>query len=379
VRTQVLLALADGRPGGLDWLAHLEEALDDPVPPVRAAALNALGRARADVPVDRVLALVGDEHEIVRMEVPACLLRLVGHRSLTVLDAMARDPRWRVRLAAIRALADLKTRAGVERLVEALGDERGRLREDVLALLQRLTGRPLGPDVDAWRAFLAEAPDDFLARADEAALTLPRYAGGITYHDVPSASRRFVLVTDLSTSMETRERRAASGEREYAVVMTRLEIAIGELARLMASLDESHHFDLVTFRHDARAWRGRLEPAGAREIKSAVKEIRGYRAHGSTNVYDALVTVFDMAQTALDATGPRPEDLDTVFLLTDGAPTAGELTAPELLLEYVRERNRTLKLRVHCIALSADPLNRAFLQELAAATGGAYVERVRLP
>jgi Mg-chelatase subunit ChlD len=312
----------------------------------------------------------------VRQSLPACLLRLAGARCLAVLDQLARDARWGVRLAALDALADLKSPAGVALLVEALEREPGRLAEDVAAHLARLTGRDLGPEPERWRQFLASAPPDFVERADAARLVPARYAAGIRYHDIASASRRFVLVTDLSSSMETREQRRASSVREYAVVQSRLAIAVAEIGRLLSSLDPRHHFDLVTFRDEARAWRPALVAAEPRVLEDAIEELQRWQAGGGTNVQAGLARVFDMAESALDAPVQRPEDLDTVFLLTDGAPTSGELVAPELLLDWVAERNRHLHLRIHCIALAGDAPSRDFLRRLAALTGGQYVERV---
>jgi len=210
VRSQVLLALGSGRPAGLDWIGPAEEALDDLQPEVRAAAVHALGRARADGRMDRILELATDKTERVRLEVPAALVRLAGARAMGVLDGMLLDPRWRVRLGVAHAFADVKTPRSVERLVDMLERERGRLREDLVALLERLTGARHGADVEAWRAYLADAPDDFLSAGDALALAgtpPPRYVGGATtYYSIGTESHHFVLLTDLSGSMNTMAR-----------------------------------------------------------------------------------------------------------------------------------------------------------------------------
>ena len=65
------------------------------------------------------------------------------------------------------------------------------------------------------------------------------------------------------------------------------------------------------------------------------------------------------------------------FLLSDGVPTSGTIRDPELLLQYVAERNRVLRLRIHCLSLTDEASSRDFLQRLAALTGGQYVELVR--
>jgi hypothetical protein len=64
-------------------------------------------------------------------------------------------------------------------------------------------------------------------------------------------------------------------------------------------------------------------------------------------------------------------DVDTLFLLTDGAPSEGLIRDTDLLLQYVAERNRTLRLRIHCISLVAlgEAEAERFLKKLATLGG----------
>lgn len=375
VRAQVLITLGDARPSGIDWITLTQAALDDAMPAVRAAAVRALGRARADGRLERILELAADDAERVRMEVPAALARLAGERAQAALDGLVRDPRWRVRLAAAQALADIKTPASVQRLVDALERETGRLREDIVAMLERLTGRALGADGQAWREFLDSAPPDFLNRGDDVALRRlgpPSYvSSGVHYYSINTASQRFVLLTDLSGSMDIPARLAGSTE-----LRSRLAVTQGELSRLIEALDRRVALDLVTFRERSQLWKPRLVRIDERTRKAALGEVDDYKAYGGTNIHGALADVFDMAERALDAPLQSDEDLDTLFLLSDGVPTEGEIQDTELLLQYVAERNRTLRLRIHCISLSDEPDSRDFLRRLAVSGTGHYVEVV---
>jgi HEAT repeat protein/Mg-chelatase subunit ChlD len=375
VRTQVLLALGESRPAGLDWVALTQKALDDPLPMVRAAAVGLLGRARAAASVERIVALASDPSERVRSEVPGAIVRLAGSRAMPVLDTLARDLRWRVRLAAARALADLRTPEAALRLVEALESETGRLREDEVALLQRLTGRTLGLDSKPWRALLESAPPDLFAQGDAVALAglaPPRYVTGEhRYYSISTTSLRFVLLTDLSGSMETPVKLP-----DTEVSEPRLQVTQRELRRLLDSLSPRVAFDLLTFRDDAEAWRRTLVAADERNRRAARSEVDGYSAAGATNLHAAFESVFEMAETAMDSDIARPEDLDTVFLLSDGVATVGTVRDTELLLGYVAERNRTLQLRIHCLSLTSERESRDFLQRLATLAGGHYVELV---
>jgi len=375
VRTQVLLALGESRPADIDWVKLADKALDDSQPMVRAAAVGVLGRARATGSVDRIVALASDENERVRCEVPGALARLAGGRALPVLVSLVKDLRWRVRLAAGHALADLRTQEAALALVDALEVEVGRLREDDVALLQRLTGRSLGLDAKAWRELFMDSPGALFAQGDAVALAglaPPRYVTGEhRYYSISTTSLRFVMLTDLSGSMETPVKLPGSEVSE-----ARLTITQRELQRLVNSLSSRVSFDLLTFRDDAQSWHRSLVLADDRNRRAALAEVDGYSAAGATNIHAALTAVFDMAESAMDSTVSRPEDLDTVFLLSDGVATVGTVRDAQLLLQYVAERNRTLQLRIHCLSLTGEQESRDFLQQLATLAGGNYVELV---
>lgn len=379
VRAQVLVALGDGRPPGLDWLPAARAALGDAEPRVRAAAVYALGRARDAAAIGGLVEAAEDRAERVRQEAPGALARVAGVRSLATLARLLEDARWRVRLAAARALADLREPQAVALLVERLAAEPGRLREDLLALLQRLTARDFGLDVQAWRDFVRDAPPDFLKAGDEAALARlqpPRYVtGALRYYGVSTLSRSFMLLTDTSGSM------ASALPVRYATdaPRPRLRVAQDELLRLLGTLSAAESFDLVAFSDRARAWRGRLVPAEPQAVRAAGREIEGWRADGGTDVHGALELALAAAERALDAEGPVADDADTLFLLTDGQPSAGAVRDAALLLEHVAERNRVLQLRIHCVSLAGEGESRAFLQRLAQLGTGHYTELSEAP
>lgn len=372
VREQSIRTLGEGRPTSYDWRAPVRAALADGHASVRAAAVSALGRARDEASLETIVDLASDPSERVRMHVPEALARLAGERALPLLRSMGDDERWRVRLGVIRALADVKSPRSVEALVEQFAQEDGRLREDCLVRLQRLTGRTFGLDVEAWRRFVDDAPDDFINRADRAVLLPAKYAGGVRYYGVKTLSKRFVLVTDVSGSMET----PVDVRSIYEGTAPRIEITRRELVRLIDALDSDVSFNLVTFSRDASWWKSSLVPANPRNKRQAVGVVERYTANDATNMHEALAFVFDMAEEALDAPVNKAQDLDTLFLLSDGVPTEGAIQALDLLADYVEERNGALALRIHCLSLTAEPSAEDFLERIATASGGTYVRLV---
>ncbi|MFT4515858.1 MAG: Mg-chelatase subunit ChlD, partial [Planctomycetota bacterium] len=64
-------------------------------------------------------------------------------------------------------------------------------------------------------------------------------------------------------------------------------------------------------------------------------------------------------------------EVDTIYLLTDGVPTQGEVVDAEEILEAVMRENRTRQVIIHCISVG---MKSTLLMDLAALTGGQYKE-----
>lgn len=375
VRAQTILALGSGRPEAVDWLTPTQAALDDEDAGVRAAAVETLGLARAQARLDRILELVEDESPRVRQQLPAALVRLVAERSVPMLRALSEDPSWRVRSAVVRAFGQLGRRPASEELVAILEREVGRVQEDAHQELVALTHADFGPDVEAWRRFLQSHPAHAPEPEPTPARDKPMAEGGTTvapltedtYFDVPVLSRRMMLVIDVSNSMTTVEQPRGNDDPD-AKPLTRLELTKREVQKLLLGFGPEVSLDLVRFGDNADSWKEKLVPMKSGPRSAACKELEGYHPSGGTNLQAALAVCFDLAQDSLDDLALEDETPDTLYVLTDGQPNS----PPDLLLEYVAERNRELNLRVHCICLSRDAMATKFMRELAELTRGEY-------
>ena len=65
---------------------------------------------------------------------------------------------------------------------------------------------------------------------------------------------------------------------------------------------------------------------------------------------------------------------DTVFFLTDGKATAGDITNADTLLSWFGELNRFARLKVNVITFGRLESNPEFLMRLAHENGGRFVE-----
>ena len=87
--------------------------------------------------------------------------------------------------------------------------------------------------------------------------------------------------------------------------------------------------------------------------------VEGLRAAGGTNVYEGLAAAFE------------DEVVDTIYLLTDGDPSAGAITDSTELREEVARWNSTRGIRIHSISVGKAS---ALLKGLSEDSGGEYVE-----
>jgi uncharacterized protein with von Willebrand factor type A (vWA) domain len=162
-------------------------------------------------------------------------------------------------------------------------------------------------------------------------------------------SDRLVFVIDQSGSMN-------------AVVdgMQKLERAVTETLKAVERLDKKARLNVILFETAIHPWQKRLVPVSARARATLAKYLKSKNPMGGTNLYDAL-------EAAL-----LTEDVDSIYILSDGAPGAGKFVKHEDILREVRELNRTRKVAIHCVAVGHDS---KLLKDLAAENGGSYVRR----
>ncbi|MBC8329876.1 MAG: HEAT repeat domain-containing protein [Planctomycetes bacterium] len=270
------------------------------------------------------------------------------------------DEEWRVAGAAVSTLLSLRRPEALAWLIDAGEPRRDRLRSDIAETLELLTGQAYGANFPVWRRWLADQPADLrLPDPELARLLLERARAAranpeqrtATYHGIPVPRGPVVFVLDVSGSMAARR----SDPKE-----TDLRHFARAIEQVLNSLPESQLFDLVLFGSEVRVWRELPQPASPENVADAVRLLAQTPAAGGTNLYDAL-------ELALALEGAQ-----TVFLLTDGQPTAGQRIAPGDVLLGIEHRNRDRGVRIHTIA--AGSVAADFLQRLAESNDGMAVD-----
>lgn len=276
------------------------------------------------------------------------------------------DKKWQVQSAAIQALGFMRQRESVPVLIEKLKTMSGRLHGDLQRSLIHITGERLPGRYQDWLNWWKLHEDTFKVPPEK---DLPKLLGeerqklrtavreglyGPIYSD------KVIFLLDVSGSM------TAGTELEG----TRIEIAKKELQRVLENqLSPSTYFNIIAFSEEVIPYRKHLLRARTSNVERAAKFVGKLSAGGETNAYAALAAAFE------------DPDMDTIYLLSDGSPTVGKETIPQLIRRQVEEWNRTRWVTINCIgffpgeAKNQDKAEaRTFLRNLAADTGGFYKE-----
>ena len=364
VRTLVLEVLAERSEPGPAYDVFLGVLKEDD-PRIRASALHGLSRCRK----------------------PEALAAILPH-----LEA----PEWQVRVAAIEALAELGDEKAIVPLIRLLEVETGRLRGDVADALKRLTKKDFGIDADLWGSWLKAKQDGLeeepAKKAEDGTASKVEVP---TYYGIKILSDRMVFVIDVSLSMndpieidrrkllsETRtlrpdeedERRGPRLEDQidWFKIKTRLDLAKAQLIFALGQLEGRHAFNVVFFSEYAEPWQERLVKATVRNRVKAAAYVEALGANaeirGGTNAWAALETA--LAFGGRDPDKRYAEGIDTIFFLSDGAPSVGAYVDPDEILTQIRRLNATRKIKIHVIAIANFDI--AFLRSLAHQNGGIY-------
>ncbi|MEE8141511.1 MAG: HEAT repeat domain-containing protein [Planctomycetota bacterium] len=293
-----------------------------------------------------------------------------GEYVFSKLKEALKDRKWQVRASAIRGLASLRRKDTIPVLIDHLEGEVGRLRSDLEWALKQLTGEDYPAEAAVWRGWWESLPADFKVPA--LAEVRERLGKGSTPQALHTAVRKglygpvysenVAFLLDISGSMTV----GAEGDG----TKTRAAIAKHELARVLENqLTPSSYFNIIVFHENAVAFSSRLRKATTPHIKKALAFIKSVQAGGETNAYEALQQAFGDAK------------VDTIYFLSDGAPTVGEESIPDLIRMRIAEWNRDRRIIINCIGFFPGEARnqdkeqaREFLRRMAHENEGYYKE-----
>ncbi|MBK8976338.1 MAG: VWA domain-containing protein [Planctomycetes bacterium] len=351
------------------------DILRDKESELRIAALNALGNALAEHTDETRNDSISDDIAKLRDETIAAMR-----------EVLVRDKVWQVRSAAASNLAKLRTRFALPALIDGYEAELGRRKEPwamdarLHGLLEGLTGLgiPFG-DARPWREFWKKEGASFrFARegAQRQRVTDSRYE---KFFSIDLDSDRVLFVVDFSGSMrEPVTLHQGTTSAQAGTTATKAQIVLEELRRIVLALPDGSYFNVIVFSDGVRVWR----PArgGNPELVRIDDESRddllgnfleSIEPRGPTNLYDALDTALGFAGQGLKDQN-YALGFDTVYVLSDGAPSYGRVIDKDEIRRLVRETNRLKRLTIHCVTFGQKN-DTDFLRLLAEENGGRHI------
>ncbi len=335
-----------------DAHAVVVEALDHPDPHVSMVAMDAVGEFQITAAVDDLA---------MQIKRPAF------------------EDQYAFRFALVRALACLHCPQCIEWLERLSEHVSGQLQHEITTRLANVDLRDFEGDRLRLANYKEQHPDDtFLGQAGNVlkpmtpvkpASAITRNVGGkLQLQDAPSESQgklrlvksqyygidlvagRMLFIIDRSGSM-----------REPAYHETRLESAKRELIRALNELTPETEFAIMLFDTEVESWRSELLAATEENKLKAIAFVKRITWGDRTNTHGVLSEALQF-----------DDQLEAVFLLTDGRPTAGNILVPQGIISDIVGRNRMRHLKINTIGIGVNAVTSDFLKTLANETGGEY-------
>lgn len=203
---------------------------------------------------------------------------------------------------------------------------------------------------------------------------------------IPVQGTRILFIVDLSGSMNfpMRSTQTVSGAVPDKIeTQSRLDFAKKQLAQVVEQIPEVSHVNFITYNGEpkAKTWQKDLLLANEKNKKKALEFVAQMRADGGTNMWAGLEQGLKMKSLIY---GQRYETaVDEIFVVSDGAPSVGEVVDPVEILRLVNETNRFSKVRINTIFITSpneqNPRNTSMapselMRRMAEVNGGKFVE-----
>ena len=330
---QLIDAMSEIHDGSAEWVEQLIGYLSSETNEVRNAALMQIG------------ALGNPKHESI-------LVEHLGHGT------------WSTRLAALHALEGLRKAELIGPIIERMDAEHGRMLHEFANTLWHLTGQPFRTRTKNWQAwwekegagFAVISESELEKRAKEEEDRRLKMVSNVEFFGIRIISHRVIFIIDISGSMNESLR----GDYVGQPGQVRMDVAKKELSKCVEGLDPAALFNIITFSSGVASW---LDTGIVGSSDVARDEALGYvdrlGAGGATNLYGSVLAAFE------------DPDVDTIFILSDGEPTAGAVTDPFRIREDVRRWNEHRGVEIHTIAVGGA---LQVLEWLAEDSGGTHVK-----
>jgi HEAT repeat protein len=363
----------------------------DAIPDIQKIADKCRDRACIRAALDALVILRGNDpawiEELVKMtkhedaEVRALALTALGRTNdkaqVAKLAEALNDPSWSTRLATLEGLESIHARESIGPIIARMGKEEGRILRAFVDTLWRMTGQPFDDKAEAWSNWWKANGESFQPLSVEQVKKLEvseaewrmkqtTHVETRSFEDPAAKKTKFfgiriishhvLFIIDVSGSMNE----TIASEYDGKTGHTRMDVAKSELAKCIQGLEPTAFFNIVTFSSDVKRWfEGRLAAASPKNLDDAKSYVSKLLPFGGTNTYGALREAF------------KDPDVDTIFFMSDGEPSVGDVIDPVIIREHVKQWNEHRDITIHTIAVGG---KFEVLQWLADDSGGTAIK-----
>lgn len=228
-------------------------------------------------------------------------------------------------------------------------EENARLYWTIDGHLERLSGLAGGGKPDFWQGWVAKlGPEwkpvtgDARRHAPAGDTEAPKLAG------MPILSGAIAILVDFSGSTW---RKRPDG----TTVKQRLD---AELEKALKALPPSARFNVIPYANAPIPWEKKLNTATPANVARALKFFVGCKESGKGNLWDAVTLALE------------DPDVDTILVLTDGAPTGGRRWNLDLMRARFLEKNRFRHVVLDAVLVDAKKFLVEKWEGWCGATGG---------
>ncbi|MGB7327817.1 MAG: VWA domain-containing protein [Rubripirellula sp.] len=334
-----------------------EVSADELVRPTTVRLMNLIGAIDDSDSEAFLVELLDDDHVGIAMVAADVLAQNKRYGAIEFLkrqiDRDEFETSYGFRYNLLRSIAVMQHPDAVEFLGEIEPKLEGQLQFEVEKLLRSVTDAHFLGDTKRYDRWVASRkPKIVLQNASFNSQSGGRIRFGKPqkYYDIDIHAKRMMFVIDRSGSM-----------KDYDKGMTRLDRAKLELSRVIRGLPFDVEFGITFFESSVRQWREELVPATEENKVEALTFIDRLGYGDRTNTYGALRESLEF-----DA------QLEVVFLLSDGRPTAGKILAPNMIVDDIMHRNRFRHVNFNTIGIAVTGGTESFLKALADRSSGEY-------
>ncbi len=350
------------------------------------------------------------DHHQIRVILAAVLAAYDDPASFAALGAMVKDPVPPVALEATRHLVNGSLATGDMRAIDALIEGLARhekleqsavVAADIRQGLYALTGEELESSAE-WKKWWEPRrrtfkPADAKSNQERPRRTVVR-ARSFFGHEI--VSKRILFILDMSGSMTKKDFPAGTGggaggegeakgrtvvkgkkkekspsekeaeEKELErkrenlpLDRQRLHRTQVELKKTIESLTPDTRFTVMAFNHEIKLLSESPQYAAPAFKRKAKDFVDGFKPEGET-----------WTDTAVEKAFGLKDQIDTIYLLSDGAPQRkGKMLPTDEIAQTVKEKNRFLKIKIYTVGFQQGGSKmHEFLGALARDSGGTY-------